>query len=118
MEKITLNFSDKEKEILDECTLLTKIKPTPLLRALIVKSLDELFSEIEVKKQIVVAIPGELESEKPYTFHITIDDETQHKYDDIHKYLPVWKSEFTKMRVMQKLRNIQNRKQSIEEMVR
>lgn len=119
MEKITLNFSSKEKELLDDCISLTKLKTTPLLRALIVISFDELLDEIESSNQITLMVPEERYAckENVYSIPITIDEETQQKYKKIKRYLPVHSGNFTKMIVMPKLKNIQNRKQSFEEMM-
>lgn len=119
MEKITLNFSSKEKELLDACISLTKIKTTPLLRALIVISFNELLDEIESSNQVTLMLPEEccLYHEKVYSIPISIDEETKQKYEKIKRYLPVHSGNFTKMVIMPKLKNIQARRQSIEEMM-
>lgn len=114
MEKITLDFSKQEKELLDECIRQTKIKPTPLLRALIKLSYDEILEEIEKDQQITITIPEEMQTEKVYRLPIPVDEEIQSKCEKVKRYLPMHSATFTKIMVMQKLKNINSKKQSIE----
>ncbi len=112
-----MNFSKQEREILNECITITKIKPTPLLRILIMASLDELLNDIENNRQITLPVTEELQSEKVYSLPVAVDEETQCKYEKLKKYLPMHSANFTKMMIMPKLRNIQRRKQSIGEIL-
>lgn len=117
MEKITLNFSVEEKELLDSCVAITKLKPTPLLRTLITGAFEELLRDIEENQQLSLPVTDQRNRENDYRLPVPIDAETQEKYEKIKSYMPVYASDFTKMLIIPKLRNIRDKKQSFEELI-
>lgn len=117
MEKITLNFSSEEKELLDHCVAVTKLKPTPLLRALIANAFDELLWDISENQQFSLPVTEQRNKENDYRLPVPIDRETNEKYEKIKSYMPVYAGDFTKMLIMPKLKNIRDKKQTLEEMI-
>lgn len=114
MENIMLKFSKEEKEILDCCISITKLRTTPLLRTVMTSIFDELLDDIEKKNYLSIPVTKERTKENYYQIPIPIDEETQKKYEKIKNYIPVYASNFTKMLIMVKLENIIEKK-SIEE---
>lgn len=117
MEKITLWFSEEEIILLNNCTMLTALKSFPLLRGLLIQSLEELQKEVEEKGSITCTFPvgRKAEKEKRNIKMIPVKKEIKDGYDSILNQIPVQRAEFLKLLLLPKLERIQNKKMRIEE---
>ena len=120
MEKITIWFSEEEIVLLNDCTTLTTLKSFPLLRGLLMQSLEELQKEIEEKGSITCSFPVRNLQEakkKRIVKTIPVRKEVKDGYDAVLSRIPVQRAEFLKLLLLPKLEKIQSKKMRMEEVI-
>lgn len=114
--KVYLQMDEKERNVLDQCTKITNMPATSLLRSILTQVFRETADQIDKKGQLTYTFQfqdnkeSSLESQQTYTYAITVDEKSKEIYDRLQDTIPLTQKHFLTYLVMPKLYKIKTDK--------